>query len=572
MAPLSESQNKFFGGEMYYKKLEMYQALLICLIVCVAFFGMYYEFCGSIMTIVLVMMILVCWQKCRRIYFKITTGSLLYLIFLLCHIFTVCYGTDRGMIFLGIGKILWIAPFLLLYQQLATEQRRNLFHAIPWIGIGIVIVGMLGLMISPLKEIFWVNHRLGGTFQYPNTLAIFLLMGIIILFYEECTDSRQALCFAILCIGIAATGSRTAMLISVLAICVIVIIRKKWMLCFLFMSLIVLGVCYILVTGDTDTIGRMLKLSFTESTFVGRFLYAYDAFGLLLRHPFGMGHLGYYYAQNMIQTGAYNVRYVHNDLLQIGLDIGWMPMLAYVWAVFKCICSKAVSADKKWILIVVFMHGLLDFDLAYTVMLCLMFLIMDDVRHEKLGEHLPEIVPIMGGGILIVSAVIIVVGIYISTPTIAAYEENYQLAAKIYPWYTEANLHLISESDDTDEVEQLADRILRQNDTCALAYYAKAYTAYCRDDYQGVIEFQRKCIARDYFNYQEYLNYACMLCDGIQFANDEMTRERCRTELRNIPKLLKQAKQRVSFLGTHIKDQPKLEVDESLREIIAVGG
>lgn len=557
---------------MYYKRFKMYHALLLCLIVCAAFFGMYYEFCGATMTIVLAAIILVYVKNCQRIYFKITIGSTLYLIFLLCHLLTTFYGTDRGMIFLGIGKILWIAPFLLLYQQLATEQRRKLFSAIPWIGMGIVIVGMLGLMISPLEEVFWVNHRLGGTFQYPNTLAIFLLMGIIVLLYEEYTDWSQTLCFAILCIGIAATGSRIVMVISVLAIGVIGIIRKKRTLCLLFMALVAAGVCYILATGDTATVGRMRKLSFSESTFVGRFLYSYDAFGLLLRHPFGMGYLGYYYVQNMIQTGVYSVRYVHNDLLQIGLDIGWVPMLAYVWAIFKCICSKAVSADQKWILIVVFVHGLFDFDLAYTVILCLMFIIMDNVRIEKSEAHLPEAVSVKGGGVLIASAVIITVAIYLTIPTIAVYQENYQLAAKVYPWHTEANLHLLSESDDIDEVEQMADRILKQNDTCALAYYAKAYAAYCMDDYQGVIEFQRECIARDYFNYEEYLNYAVMLYDGIQFADDEMTREQCKAELRNIPKLLEWARQRVSFLGSRIKDQPKLEVDEQLREMIAVGG
>ena len=563
-------KTNFFGEEMYYKRIEIYHALLICLIACVTFFGMYYEFCGSVMTTVLVVMIFAYWKKSRKIYFKIATGSSLYLIFLLCHLLTAFHGIDRGMIFLGIGKILWIAPFLLLYQQLATEQRRKMFYAIPWIGVGVVIAGLLGIVLPPLKEIFWVNNRLAGTFQYPNTLAIFLLMGIIILFYEDRSDWRQALCFATLCIGIAATGSRTAMVISVLVICIIAITRKKWTLCVLFMSLVILGVCYILATGDTNTVGRILKLSFSESTFVGRFLYASDAYGLLLQHPFGMGHLGYYYAQNMIQTGVYNVRYVHNDLLQIGVDIGWLPMTAYAETVFKCICSKAVSADKKWILIVVFMHGLLDFDLAYTVMLCLMFLIMDDVRLEKLGEHLPETVPIKGKGMLIVSAVIIAAGIYISIPTIATYQGNYQLAAKVYPWDTEANLHLLSESDDIDEVEQLANQILRQNDTCALAYYAKAYAAYCRDDYREVIEFQRKCIARDYFNYEEYLNYACMLYDGIQAADDEMTQEQCRAELRNIPNLLEQARQRVSFLGARIKDQPKLEVDEQLMEMIGM--
>ena len=49
-----------------------------------------------------------------------------------------------------------------------------------------------------------------------------------------------------------------------------------------------------------------------------------------------------------------------------------------------------------------------------------------------------------------------------------------------------------------------------------------------------------------------------------------MTQEQCRAELINIPNLLEQARQRVSFLGARIKDQPKLEVDEQLMEMIGM--
>ena len=70
---------------------------------------------------------------------------------------------------------------------------------------------------------------------------------------------------------------------------------------------------------------RVLSLSFTESTFVGRFLYYMDALPQILRRPFGMGYMGYYYDQLSVQTGVYSVMYLHNDLFQLVLDTGWIP-------------------------------------------------------------------------------------------------------------------------------------------------------------------------------------------------------------------------------------------------------
>jgi hypothetical protein len=271
-----------------------------------------------------------------------------------------------------------------------------------------------------------------------------------------------------------------------------------------------------------------------------------------------------------VQTGLYTVRFVHNDLLQIGLDIGWIPMLAYVGAIAGCLKSKAVSSDKKWMVTVLFLHGLLDFDLSYTVMLCILFLILDDVALEM--GRIPGEITMKKPVFCIGACVLICLNVYLAIPPLAEYFDNAHLASAVYSWYTETNLQLLSESEDIDEVERLANRILRQNDTCALAYYAKAYAAYCQDDYPEVIAYQRACIERDYFNYEEYLNYAMMLCDGMYGAEDASDRELCRQELRHITDLLAQAKQKLSALGRQIADQPELEVDEYLQGMIDEAG
>ncbi|MCM1233401.1 MAG: O-antigen ligase family protein [Ruminococcus flavefaciens] len=472
------------------------------------------------------------------------------------------------MAFLGLGKILWIGLFFVFYQQLDESKRAHFFRGIPWIGVFETAIGVIGYLIPIVKEKLWVNERLGGTFQYPNTFALFLLVGILILLHEERLDWKKLSGFLMLCVGIGASGSRIVMVLSIAIIFLLILQKRRWRLGAVMAVLGVFAAVYILFMQDTASIGRILRISFKESTFVGRLLYARDALPLLFHHPFGMGYLGYYYMENGIQTGVYTVRYVHNDWLQMGLDIGWIPMVLYLLVIVRGMWSKRLSPCKKWILVVIFLHGILDYDLAFTVMLCLVVIILDDVpwREDKgcfiipFGRHRKAVYAL--------AIVHMLLGIYLFIPGAAEYREDYRLTAWMYPWHTEANLHLLSESEDIAEVERLAKNILKQNDTCALAYYGLAFSAYCRDDYESVIRYQREAIARDYFNYEEYWSYALMLHDGILLSDDENIQNQCREELINLPSMLEAAKGRVSFLGSHIVDQPELEIDEELQRMI----
>ncbi len=272
----------------------------------------------------------------------------------------------------------------------------------------------------------------------------------------------------------------------------------------------------------------------------------------------------------MVQTGVYTVRFIHNDCLQIGVDAGWVPMLGYIFSVICCMGSKDLSPCKKWILAVVFLHGLLDFDLTYTVMLSIVIMLMDDVRCVGKAAWLTGSYPLKKQWMTALAVICMGAGLYLSVPTVAEYNGNHALAVRIYPWYTDANLYLLSEQEDIGEAERLADRVLAQNDTCALAYYAKAFAAYCRDDYLEVIRYQKKAIDRDYFNYEEYANYATMLYDGVISGTDEEVRKQCRRELMDIPAQLEAAKNRVSFLGSKIKDQPELELDEGMQDLLSL--
>lgn len=546
------------------------KGILLLFVVCPFFFGMYYEFCGAVVAAAIAVVLLWRLTQTGSLKFEWSIGTVLCVLFLMGYIITIPYAVDSGMAFLGVFRILWILLFLLGYKQLKAPEKEKIFHTIPLTGFLMCMVGFAAYFIPVLKKYMYANNRLGGGFQYPNTFALFLLTGIILLCSKKQLKKVEYLFIAALLAGICLSGSRTVFVLTVLTFFILIIKNRNLKLLFGIGVLISALSIFVLVTGDVSNIGRIATFSFMDSTLVGRALYAKDALPLLLHHPFGMGHLGYYYMENGIQTGVYSIKYVHNDWLQLGLDIGWVPMLLYGAAVIKTLLSKTVTGTNKMILAVIFLHGLLDFDLSYSIMLCIVFMIMEEAEWKHF-KYLREARYLIKPQCAVISLVFgMVVCIYISIPLLYYYNNNMEMAEKYYPWYTEAKLSLLSESEDIDEVEQLAEEILNGNDTCTLAYYAKAMAAYCEDDYEKVILYQREAIARDYFNYDVYLNFAYMLYDGVLYYEntDEKMYETCRKELLKIPDYLEDAEGKLSRLGSMIDDQPELSVDGKLYEML----
>lgn len=546
------------------------------------FYGMYYEFCGAIVTLMLGVLLLAGMGKKKNMKGQATVGFSLALLFFVSYLMTCIWAVDSGMAFLGVFRISWIVLLLFFVQQTDTGYRDKLISTIPYVGGLMCLIGFMGFFVPFLKQHLYSNGRLGGFFQYPNTFALFLLIGIVLL----CNQKKPTFCdyglAGILTIGIVVTGSRTVFVLTVLAFFFMIVRNRNGRLAAgaVFFAAVFAGVIWL--TGDSASVGRITTFSLTDSTLVGRLLYVWDALPLLLKHPFGMGYLGYYYMENEIQTGVYTVRYIHNDLMQLGLDIGWIPMGIYLFAVGKTLFCRNVSATKRLVTAVIFIHSLLDFDYSYTVILVIVLLIMEDVRWKPAPDsesRKQKRWDFMSGKtfsvkreyVLVLSGILMLLSAYMTVPLLAAYMEQPSLAVTWYPWYTEEQLKLLSQSEDVEEVDALADWILSQNDTCALAYQAKAMTAYCRDDYEGVIKWQKEAITRDYFRYEVYLDYAYMLYEGMLYKEEEnpVLSEKCREELGRIPEYLSEAEGKISRLGSMIDDQPQLSVDEAMAELLA---
>lgn len=556
------------------KEKNLFRAIQIIFIVLPFFYGMYYEFCGAVMTAFISGILIFLLFVNRKLQIPLTVGFLLSALFACCYLVSVPYAVDSGIAALGVAKIIWIPLFLIAYSLLPQEKREKIFSLLPYIGAALCLLGFAAYFLPWLKEYFYINGRLSSGFQYANTFALFLLIGVIVIYDKKEIVWKDYLSGVLLLSGIALSGSRIVFVLTALTLLYLIIRHRNLKLGCGFFFMAVLFIIYIFLKGDINNIGRITTFSLTDSTLLGRFLYAEDALGLLSKHPFGMGHLGYFYMENGIQTGVYSVQYVHNDLLQIGLDIGWLPMLFYLAAVIYCLISKQLKHFEKIILSVIFLHGLLDFDLAYGAIQCIVFMIMNNrtIEYGRQKKTIPEkTICTVKRQWLIVFSILFIAGAYLSVPLIARYRDCTEIAVTWYPWDTEAKLTILSETEDAMKADNLADEILQQNDTCALAYYAKAMAADCNDDYEKMIQYQKKSIERNYFSHEAYSSYAYMLYDGACYAletDNETVYSMCREEILKLPSYMEAAKKRLGKLGKMIHDQPDLEPDEDMQKII----
>lgn len=265
-------------------------------------------------------------------------------------------------------------------MQFTSQERKELWSVIPVSSAVMTVLSILLGQIPLLQELFFVNHRLAGFFMYKNAFAVFLLAGVIVLAGKKHMGIRQILCLLTLLAGIVLSGSRTAFVLLAAVIFVFLITLKgriRWIVCLSMAAIVIASMIYTGLTGNVQTFGRYLTTSLHESTFVGRILYFRDALPVILEHPFGFGYKGYFYIQGSFQTGVYSILNVHNELLQMLLDIGWIPTVLFVVAVVRSFFTKGKSRTERLVLFVIAAHAMFDFDLQFICNGFVLLLAMD---------------------------------------------------------------------------------------------------------------------------------------------------------------------------------------------------
>lgn len=529
--------------------------------------GGFNEYVGCVLSAIISVLLIVKIAQNRNFVVNINITSLSIAVITLLYLISCFYAVDSGMAFVGFLKFLPVLLYMLLLMQ-DKGIKEHLIALLPYVALALGVLSLVLMYIPITKDYFTVSDRLAGFFQYPNTFALFLLVGELTALSKEKLKPIDIISALLLIILLLFTGSRAVFILAVFSNVLIIFFRKgKKVKILLGIVVAVLAVAVLLMLplfNNSEIFSRYFTISFTESTFVGRLLYYFDAFPLILRHPFGLGYMGYYYVQQSIQTGVYSVMFIHNDFLQLLLDVGWIPCLLFVVEIIKSFFRKGNSAGKRIILLTVFLHCLFDFDLQFISMffILLLFLNYNDGKQFELKK----------GAVFVFSFVITgLLSLYFAVALGLAHFGFNQAADSMFPGNTQNKVDLLIAEDDIVAQNEIADRIISQNEYVQIAYSAKARYAFSQGDFESLISYKNKIFQIAPFSYDEYEDYCYMLIQGIQLykqAGDEYSTEVCEQQLLKTADRLDRLDDKLSNLGRKIVDQPKTDLPDDIVKYI----
>lgn len=529
--------------------------------------GGFNEYVGCVLSAIISVLLIVKIVQNRNLVVNINITSLSIAVITLLYLISCFYAIDSGMAFVGFLKFLPVLLYMLLLMQ-DKGIKEHLIALLPYVALALGVLSLVLVFIPATRDYFTVSDRLAGFFQYPNTFALFLLVGELTALSKEKLKPIDIISALLLIILLLFTGSRAVFILAVFSNVLIIFFRKgKKVKILLGIVVAVLAVAVLLMLplfNNSEIFSRYFTISFTESTFVGRLLYYFDAFPLILRHPFGLGYMGYYYVQQSIQTGVYSVMFIHNDFLQLLLDVGWIPCLLFVVGIIKSFFRKGNSAGKRIILLTVFLHCLFDFDLQFISMffILLLFLNYNDGKQLELKK----------GAVFVFSFVITgLLSLYFAVALGLAHFGFNQAADSMFPGNTQNKVDLLIAEDDIVTQNEIADRIISQNEYVQIAYSAKARYAFSQGDFESLISYKNKIFQIAPFSYDEYEDYCYMLIQGIQLykqAGDEYSTEVCEQQLLKTADRLDRLDDKLSNLGRKIVDQPKTDLPDDIVKYI----
>ena len=525
------------------------------------FAGLYYEGLCAIYSVALLLWLVLYGRK-NPITYRRNASTAAVVALLAGYIITPLWAADHGLSLWGIAKILPLALFSVCLMQCSIQQRNTLLRDLPVLGSIMVLTSCILRYIPALTDFFIINGRLGGFFQYPNTFASFLLMGMVVVFFDmQKRLPVRIVEILVLAFGFIQTGSRAAVLIAVPVLLVCALCQKNKKPTALLLGSLALSIAVGILTakaGNSSATDHLTEMSANASTFLGRLLYWRDALPVCLKHPFGLGYLGYYFMQGSFQSGVYSVRWVHNDLLQILLDVGWIPTVLCVVAAWKAIRCKCHSAMQKMVLVACLAHALCDFDLEYIFMFMIVLLTLD----WESGRAVALKTPGVGVGVaVLLTAFSVWVG---ATSALTVLHQD-TAAVRIYPWNTFSQMRLLTEDTDANMLVERSARIIRQNRYSAVAWNAQALVAWQRGDISEMVYAKRKAISCNKYDIAEYTDYIDKLLDGAdryERAGQHENAQLCIEEAKKVPQYLSDTQGETSALAWKIADVPQLELPQ----------
>ena len=558
---------------MLYKKAENIDILLIKIFFFITpfLFGLYYEFSSYFAQIFILVILLIKLLKQKKIKVYFNFASIALAIISVGYLFTCIYAVDKGMAILGFLKFTIPLTFGLLLMQYKQEEVKDMMTLVPISGVIMVIVSMIFKYIPFLPNVFYLqNGRMMGFFQYANTFALFLLIGIIYIGYSKQPKWKIIIYNIGLLFGILISGCRTVQILTLLNYIIMIIKQKELRMYFIALVIIAIAgtIGYVLITGNLNTVGRYLTTSTSSRSLQERLLYYKDAIPLILRHPFGLGYMGYSYIQPQIQTGIYQAAYVHNDFLQFALDIGIIPLVVLIIALIKNLFSKNKELSFRLILLTIALHMLIDFDLQFMIIFLILVMTLNLWDNKEYEYETNKI------ALISIDTLLIIIFLYFGIVTLLNYFEKDEIATKMYPIYTEANIAIANnymQNEDINSAYKIALNIQKTNKELGMIYNIKAYYYYINKDWKSMVQNKKKYLEVNKYNLKEYDEYVLMLSEAIEYyaQNEEMEKAmEYIKQVAEVPSIIEHVKSSTSSISYNVKDKPTFELKSNVQKYI----
>lgn len=558
---------------MLYKKAENIDVLLlkIFLVISPFLFGLYYEFSSYFAQIFILIILLIKLCKTKRCKINLNVSSIALVIISGGYLFTCIYAVDKGMAILGFLKFTIPLTFGFLLMQYNQEETIDMMKLIPISGVIMVIISLLFKYIPFLPDVFYLqNGRMMGFLQYANTFALFLLIGIIYSANYIKGKTKVIIYNIILLLGILISGCRTVQVLTLLNYIIMIVKKKELRIYFIALLIVTIAgtITYVLITRNFNTIGRYLTISMASRSLQERILYYKDVIPLILKNPFGLGYMGYSYIQPQIQTGIYQAAYVHNDFLQLVLDIGIIPAIIFVIAIIKSLISKEKTLCIKLILLTIALHLLIDFDLQFMIIFLILVITLNLWDGKKCEFEVSKI-PIMAIGFISVA-----IYLYFGMVTVFHYFDKDSIASNMYPIYTEANIAIANsymENKDIEKANKIASNMQKTNKELGMIYNIKAYYYMKNQSWNLMEQNKKRYIEINKYDMSEYEDYVLMLSQAIEYyaQKDEMEKAVEYIEkVVNVPSIIEQVKNSTNSISYNLKDVPNFELSENVQKYI----
>ncbi len=269
--------------------------------------------------------------------------------------------------------------------------------------------------------------------------------------------------------------------------------------------------------------------------------------------------MGYSYKVYEVQTGMYYTKFVHNDYLQMALDIGIIPLIIFLVIVVKSLISKQNIKLNKIIIIAIMSHMFMEFDLQFMIIFYILILCLDE-KNYKTYEIKQSIT---------LDTIIFII-FFIFSYYSFAYFMNYIGKNNITNNMinsTEAKISLMIDTKNLDNAKKIADEILKKNKYVYQAYNINSLYYLQKKEFDKMIENKKKDIALDKYNSKVYEEYVYMLSEVLQYyaklENTEMIEKYCNYIL-EVKNIIETVKSNTSNLAKKLQDSSEIVLDENV--------